>query len=213
MPNDSVIGAFSAEYAAKITGLTARQLAYWNNSGFFKPSIFMGADSERPLQIYSFNDLVGLRVIAVLIKIHKISLRTLRKVAEQLEKFSKTPWSNLKIMVCNKEVSFINPTTGLGQGALTKQGVFVEIIDEIKNVSEAAKRLNKRTDDQIGVIEKHRNVVHNVPVFAGTRVPVRAVKRFLDAGYSPSQILEEYPSLNLADIESVQHELSGRDAA
>jgi hypothetical protein len=43
----------------------------------------------------------------------------------------------------------------------------------------------------------------------GTRIPVRAVKAFADAGYSPEQIHREYPVLSLAAIEavleSVQH--------
>jgi uncharacterized protein (DUF433 family) len=43
-------------------------------------------------------------------------------------------------------------------------------------------------------------VAHNAPVLAGTRIPVRAIKRFNEAGYSVAQILSEYPTLTESDV-------------
>ncbi len=37
MSDDVLTGAFSAEHAAKITGLSPRQLADWDESTSFKP--------------------------------------------------------------------------------------------------------------------------------------------------------------------------------
>jgi DNA-binding transcriptional MerR regulator len=213
MSSNNIISTFSAEYAAKITGFSPRQLSYWDKIGFFKPSVMVADNAQHQIRIYSFNDLVGLRVVCVLQKQHKMSIQKLRKAAEQLEKYSRTPWSSLRLMVCKGEISFIDPNTGLGKGAITNQGVFVEIIDEIKHVNKLAKALNQRSESQIGTTERHRNVVHNMLVFAGTRVPIRAVERFLAAGYSTEQILEEYPSLSHADIEVARQNMNKLNAA
>jgi uncharacterized protein (DUF433 family) len=45
-------------------------------------------------------------------------------------------------------------------------------------------------------------VTHNTPVVAGTRIPTAAVRRFHEAGYSPSQIMREYPSLTPEDVKA-----------
>lgn len=47
------------------------------------------------------------------------------------------------------------------------------------------------------------DVAHNVLVIAGTRVPVRAIQRFLAAGFPVDEILVEYPSLAREDVEAV----------
>jgi uncharacterized protein (DUF433 family) len=167
----------------------------------------------KPLRVYSFKDVVGLRVIAVLMKEHKISVQHLRKIAQNLLNYTETPWSSLKLMVCKGEVSFIDPASGRAQGVLSGQYVLVPIIDQIQHVQRATADLSRRRADQIGAMENHRNVVHNARVFAGTRIPVRAVARFLDAGYSVEAIIDEYPSLTSADIEAVKREKSEQFAA
>jgi uncharacterized protein (DUF433 family) len=59
-----------------------------------------------------------------------------------------------------------------------------------------------RDKSQIGRIERNRYVNHNLPVIAGTRIPVNAIKRFSQAGYSNEEILSEYPELTLDDIKA-----------
>lgn len=57
-----------------------------------------------------------------------------------------------------------------------------------------------RERSKVGSVEKSRYVVHNAAVIGGTRIPVNAVKRFAEAGYSVEQILREYPDLTEQDI-------------
>ncbi len=42
-------------------------------------------------------------------------------------------------------------------------------------------------------------------MIAGTRIPVDAVKRFLERGTPLAEILEAYPSLRAEDVEAVEH--------
>jgi uncharacterized protein (DUF433 family) len=207
MSDDTVVSAFSADHVTRITGLTGRQLSHWDKIGFFKPTLTHTSDGAKPVRVYSFNDVVGLRVISVLRNEHRVSTQRLRATAKELAAYSQTPWSSLKLMVCKGEVSIVDPATGRGRGVFSGQYVLVPIIDQIHHVRRAAASLSVRRPDQIGATEKHRNVVHNARVFAGTRVPVRAVERFLAAGYSAPAILKEYPSLTLQDIEAVEKEI------
>jgi uncharacterized protein (DUF433 family) len=209
---ETVISAFSAEHVARITGLTSRQLGYWDKSGFFRPSYQQFEAGAKPLRVYSFHDVVGLRVLSVLLKEHNISVQHLRKIAKEIAHYTDTPWSSLRLAVCKGEVAILDPTTGKGRGIFSRQYILVPVIDQIRHVKRAAAEMSKRPHEQVGTIEKHRGVAHNARVFAGTRVPVRAVERFLDAGYSVDAILKEYPTLQRADIELVQHERSKQAA-
>ena len=61
-------------------------------------------------------------------------------------------------------------------------------------------KLFKRAKGTIGKITKQRNIAHNKPVIAGTRIKVKSVKAFVDAGYSIPAIQSEYPGLTKKDI-------------
>lgn len=202
--NGEVVRAFSVEHVAKITGLTPRQLAYWDRQGFFRPAYTNAGESVRPLRVYNFRDVVGLRVIAVLLHSHHVSLQHLRRVARELHQISETPWSSLTLGVCKGEVTIIDRMAGQGVGVLSGQYVLVPVIDQVRHVENAAEDLNRRHSGQIGSTERHRNIAHNATVFAGTRIPVRRVEQFLDAGYDVDGVMREFPSLEREDIEAVQ---------
>ena len=75
----TVASGFSAEVARQVVGISYRQLVYWDKTALLKPSIkpARGRGSRR---VYSFEDLVELKVIARLLT-PGISLGTVRKVA------------------------------------------------------------------------------------------------------------------------------------
>ncbi len=45
-------------------------------------------------------------------------------------------------------------------------------------------------------------VMHGKPVIAGTRIPVYVVLNLLAGGFSPEQVLKEYPDLILEDVQA-----------
>src|SRR5215472_894911 len=49
--------------------------------------------------------------------------------------------------------------------------------------SKAVSVLRARDAADIGKIERHRGTAENKPVIAGTRIPVKSIKAFSDAGY------------------------------
>jgi uncharacterized protein (DUF433 family) len=74
--------------------------------------------------------------------------------------------------------------------------------------------LQKRSADQKGKVAQNRMIAHNAPVVAGTRIPTSAIWNFQDAGYTPKQIQEQYPTLTLEDIRAaLAHERRQRKRA
>jgi uncharacterized protein (DUF433 family) len=201
------IRAFSADHVVRLTGLSHAQLRYWDKTKFFRPR-YAAENRRSPFsRVYSFQDVVGLRTLGVLRNLHGIPLQTLRKVARELSQYRDQPWSELVLYVLEKEVHFREPETEAIIGVLSKQYTFIRLRSIIHDVAAEAQKLKQRTGDHFGRIERHRYVMHNAWVIAGTRITTKAVWRFREAGYSPEGIIREYPPLTKQDIEAaLQHE-------
>jgi uncharacterized protein (DUF433 family) len=200
----NIISAFSADQVVRLTGLSMRQLAYWDELGFFQPQYASGDRRSPYSRIYSFKDVVGLRTLSILRNKYKCSLPHLRDVAEKLSAYSKTPWADLTLYVLKQKVQFDDPETGRTRGVVDGQYALLPISSIIEDVRKEAARLRERAPEQIGVIEKRRYVAHNAAVISGTRIRVSTILRFIEAGYSTADILKEYPSLTEADVEAAK---------
>lgn len=203
--HSNVIAAFSEEQTEKLTGVSRYQLRYWDRTGFYVPSY---AEKNRRMsfsRIYSYKDIVALRILNVLKNQYAVSLQQLRKVSEELARYGNDPerWTAANLYVLNKRVIWHEPGTRLPQVVASKQYVLPTlslervVADTRRDVQNA--RL-ERGKSEIGRISRKQYVNHNQAVIAGTRIPVKAIKRFLDAGYTAEQIISEYPELTLKDI-------------
>jgi uncharacterized protein (DUF433 family) len=204
---DNVITAFSAEQVERLTGLSKVRLSYWDRTGFFAPS-YADEDRRSPYsRIYSFRDVVGLRTLYRLTDEFGVSLQHLRKVAAKLSHLSNDLWSSQVLYVLDGKVVFDETGAGRLREVLSDQYVnglgLGEVVSEMR---QAVERLLRRRGDQIGQITRSRFVNHNAAVIAGTRIPVRAIRDFADAGYTIRQIIEEYPDLTERDVEAALKE-------
>src|ERR1700730_11594643 len=127
METGSVIQAFAAEHVARLTGLTNRQLNYWDDTGFFSPQYALDNRRSPYSRIYSFRDVVGLRTISILRKRYHIPLQNLRKAAEELSRHNDSPWSDLQLYVFNSEVHFREPDTDRVRGVRSDQYVNIQL--------------------------------------------------------------------------------------
>lgn len=191
--------AFTTDHVCRLTGLSLRQVRYWDKTGFFSPTLVHGARRAFG-RIYSFRDVVGLRTIAILRK--KIPLQELRRVGEWLLKHHQTPWSSLRLGLAGEEVVFFDPVTDVAvQAKSGEQTVLAMALEPIAHeMQKAAERLKERGSSDHGHIVRHRNVVHNAFTLAGTRVPTEAVWEFHQAGYKAEAIIEEFPRLTKKDV-------------
>ena len=74
---------FNTSAVSKITGLSKRQIDYWDTSHFIKPSVREAA-GQGSTRLYSFNDLIQLKVARTLLGTG-ISLQTIRKAVWYLK--------------------------------------------------------------------------------------------------------------------------------
>jgi uncharacterized protein (DUF433 family) len=200
----NITRAFSADQVVRLTGLSMRQLAYWDKLGFFQPQ-HAAEDRKTPhSRIYSFKDVVGLRTLSILKRTYKCSLPHLQSVAKELTAYSDAPWAELTLYVMKKKVQFKEPDSGRVRGVVDGQYALLPIRSVMEDVRQAAEQLRQREPEQIGKVEKHRYVSHQAAVISGTRIRVATIQHFIEAGYSPSDILKEYPSLTEADIEAAR---------
>jgi uncharacterized protein (DUF433 family)/DNA-binding transcriptional MerR regulator len=209
----NVVAAFSADQVVKLTGLTMRQLAYWDRTGFFRPH-YASTNRRSPYsRIYSFPDVVGLRTISLLKNVHGVTMAHLKRTAERLSKFTERPWSDIKLSVWNREVVWIDPETGRPETVLGGQGILFKVLDVIEDMKQKTRAFRVRGRDDFGKVVANKNVVRNRPVIAGTRISVDAIKRLAKDGFSAERIVEEYPSLTLADVDAALKYQGGKHAA
>jgi uncharacterized protein (DUF433 family) len=200
----SELAAFTAEHVCRLTGLSARQLRYWDQTEFFSPTLVEGFPRRPFGRIYSFRDVVGLRTISILRNEHRVPLQELRRVGAWLHERHEAAWSSLRFALKGRKVVFFDPDAGV---AVEPRGAGQEVLPIslqpiADDMSRAADRLRERSPDQIGQVVRNRYVVHNAWVVAGTRIPTTAIWNFHEAGYSADRIVGEYPRLTHADVEA-----------
>ena len=204
MEKREVIQGFSLENASQLTGLSIGQLRYWDRSGFFVPSLVQENRRLANSRIYTFRDLLALQVLKSLRMDLGVSLQHLREVKDRLCLMSDNEWNERRLFVLNRRVVF-DDAAGQRQEVVSGQFVFdIPLAVVRRNMQDAVELLSKRHQGQIGHSNQSRGVAHNRKVFARTRIPIDAVRAFIDEGYSDRQILDEYPGLKPSDIRMVR---------
>jgi DNA-binding transcriptional MerR regulator len=199
----NLTGAFTMEQAAKLSGLTKRQLAYWDKTNVFSPSLVKRRGHQPFGRVYSFQDIVALRTLALLRK--RFSLEKLRNLGAWLKQRYDQPWSSIRFYVAGNEIVYEDPesqafvsTQPVQQGALC-----IDLEPIAREASESLQQhLRKRDADDIGVIHRHRYTLRNDWIIGGTRIPVWIIKELHKSGYSIEGIIKEYPVLTRRDVEA-----------
>jgi uncharacterized protein (DUF433 family)/DNA-binding transcriptional MerR regulator len=208
----NVVAAFSEEQIGRMVGLTKSRLRYWARTDFFKPS-FVEENGRLPYsRFYSFKDIVALRTLEMLRVQNNVPLQHLRKVAETLSHLRDELWTATTLFVWNRNVSFVNPITGTPEDVLSGQyllGIPLnKVIEDTKNDVIA---FRSRPANTVGHLSRNRSVVRNALVVSGTRIPVSAIVRLREDGYTVDQIIDEYPDLTPEDVQAAL--AHGRDVA
>src|SRR5439155_14997477 len=135
-------------------------------------------DRSRPYsRLYSFRDLVSLKVLNALRNECKVPLQELRRVKEILAHLGDDLWTQTTLYVNNKRVAVENPATGMKEEVVTGQGVLqIALMIVAGNLRRAIDDMRERRADTVGKITQNRGLMNNRPVLAGTRIPVRSIK-------------------------------------
>ncbi len=186
-----------------MTGLTKGRLRYWASTDFFRPSFVEEDQRLAYSRFYSFKDVVALRTLEILRVQNSVPLQHLRKVAAKLSHLKDDLWTKTVLFVVNKEVHFENPENGKSEGVLSGQyllGIPLPLKQVIEDTSADIININQRREETVGHIARKRSIARNAWVVAGTRIPIGAIKRLKEDGYSDAQIIMEYPVLTPEDI-------------
>jgi uncharacterized protein (DUF433 family) len=199
----NLIETFSEETTSRLTGVSVRQLRYWDGDGFFSPSLAYEDRSVAYSRLYSFRDIVSLKVLNTLRNDAGVPLQHLRDVKIKLLGLGDDLWAATTLYVHNKRVAFVNPETDTLEEVVSGQGLLqIPLKVASDNMRDTIVRLKQRNPDNIGKFERTRKIAHNQLVIAGTRIPVDSVKAFAAAGYSIERIKLEYPTLTTEDIQA-----------
>jgi uncharacterized protein (DUF433 family) len=199
----NVVAAFSEEQVQRITGLTIGRLRYWAKTDFFAPS-FVEDNPRLPYsKFYSFKDIVALRTLEMLRVQNSVPLQHLRIVADRLSHLREELWTRTTLFVENKKVLVVDPESKTHYEVVSGQyrlGIPLEkVINDTKTDIIA---FRSRPENAIGHISRNRSIMRNEMVISGTRIPVKAIIRLSEDGYSTDQIIAEYPDLRPEDVES-----------
>ena len=97
-------GSFSTAQTARLTGLSPRQLDYWDRQGFVRPSL-VRASGYGSARRYSFEDLVRLRVAAKL-RAAGFGLPKIRQCVQTLRRLdpSREGMADVRLLVLGSRV-------------------------------------------------------------------------------------------------------------
>jgi DNA-binding transcriptional MerR regulator len=121
----------------KIVGITYRQLDYWARTELVTPSI-RDASGSGTQRLYSFQDLVTLRVIKNLLDTG-VSLQRVRKAVDHLQSMDR-PISGVTLMSDGKGVYEAHSPQAVVDLLRKGQGVFAIAVDRVWQDMESATR-------------------------------------------------------------------------
>ncbi|MDJ1172153.1 DUF433 domain-containing protein [Roseofilum sp. BLCC_M154] len=203
MSDANVIGAFSEQQICKLSGLSKYQVSRWRRAGFVSPE-YKGSPDARGAysNVYSFKDLLILRVLGNLNKNYNVPYGELKRAGKKLNELGLGDWASTRIWVLGKRVVFDDPATDQKFEATSDQFVIEIALEAVtSSAREAIREYNERGDDRVAVIEKKRQLKSSQEVFGGTRITVKAIQGYIQAGYSNDQIISDFPDLTDKDVE------------
>jgi DNA-binding transcriptional MerR regulator len=149
---------FSADQASRFTGCTSHQLRYWDRISLVKPSVQSTGGRPGVRRLYSFRDLVALRVIKSLLE-GGMSLQRVRRAIEFLRKKAglEEHLSELRLVTDGKSIFKVCRTDGELLDALKEgQMAFFLAIGDIARTVDA--RVTQYLYDRDEFIEALRRV-------------------------------------------------------
>lgn len=198
MDTDGVV-VFTEAKVRALAGISKRQLRYWARD-LARPVIDKKITVHRGVRLYDYDGVLTVMVLAEL-KGRGKSLQYLRQVARLIEEEG-LRFPELRFATSGSRVHFQRPT-GEWQDAERNQAIDADIVP-LRPLREKVDRSMQRDPSSVGKTERRRGAMGSKELVAGTRVPVAAVRRYLDRGISDAEVLEAFPMLDPADVEAVR---------
>jgi uncharacterized protein (DUF433 family) len=197
-PGDTLTRAFTADQVRSLTGLSKRQIQYWDEQQFIRPSLTARQGRGRR-RLYDFRDLVALRTAAQLRADHQ-SLQLIRRVDSYLRELDyEKPMAEIRFEVSGGELYFEEADT-VRHARRPEQSVIRGTVPLGKLVRSLQADIAKLDRRPTGLLERRRRTLGGKLLIAGTRIPVAIVQRLHADGASVKAILEMFPDLRRRDV-------------
>lgn len=195
---DALIGVSRAT-AARVIGISERRLLSWNDTGLVSPSLST-ALGVRVIWTFSLGDLVQGRVVKAR-EAQGMHVRHIRRIVEAVRSsVHPRPLASLSWGVSGQEIFVGYPDGSWVGDRRPNQNVLIDTIDLEEIRGDARRSAQERRPEHVGSVESRRGALGSKDVFAGTRIPVKAVVEYLQRGASDQRILEGFPDLRAEDI-------------
>lgn len=115
---------YDSKTASRIVGVSLRQLQYWDEQDFLRPSV-QPAEGRGTKRLYSFHDLVCLKVVKDLAH-HGFNLQTIRRCLKPLKDYSsetERPSESLKYLTDGEKLFVITNDREIILDAMDRQFV------------------------------------------------------------------------------------------
>ncbi|MCH1867008.1 DUF433 domain-containing protein [Nocardioides sp. CFH 31398] len=211
---DDNLVVFSRARAARLAGLTARQLDYWRTTLLLEPATNERISSARAVRLYSFTDMVALVTISRLLD-RKVPLQRIRKVVDRLRAAGReNPLVELKFGVYGAtdatRAAHVHLTVRFADGHIEVDDapgqpvLGEEVLVDLEEIRASLRDARRRDAATVGETEKRRNALGSKPLIAGTRIPVATILRYFRAQVPDSEILEAFPALAAEDLDALR---------
>jgi DNA-binding transcriptional MerR regulator len=155
---------FTSHQASRLTGTTARQLRYWDQIGLVKPSIQGTGGRPGVPRLYSFRDLVALKVVRSLLE-GGMSLQRIRRAWDYLNRKAGLDQHLSEVKLVTDGVSIFKVVRKRGEllDALKEgQMAFFVAIDEIaRSVDDGVAQFREDRDRFVRALEEARREARN----------------------------------------------------
>lgn len=193
----------SRDRAAGIAGLSTRQVDYWSSTGVVRPTVDTRLTPSRPIRLYAFTELMSLMVAAEL-RNRKVSLQHIRVIVNHLRQVGyESPLTELRFATVKGQVYFQH-SDGEWEGGIRPNQVVIHEVLALEPLRARVSQARQRNPGDVGRIERRRGTMGYKPVFAGTRVPVATVQRYIAAGKATEEIIESFPALEPGDVDAAR---------
>ena len=208
---------FNTKTISRISGLSARQVDYWDRTHFIKPSV-SEASGYGSVRLYSFNDLIQLKVAKTLMD-KGISLQKIRKAISYLKKNMpgiERPLSELKfltdgetIFVLTRDKKIIIDT--LKSGQLIFSIALGEIVESLKGDVLSLRKERKYTVTVRG--KKYPVVLHPDMEDGGYWIECPSLPGCASQGDTAEEALEMIKDAIKGHLEVMEEGKKGRKAS
>lgn len=152
---------FDSKTVSRIVGVSLRQIQYWDERGFIRPSVRL-AEGRGTKRLYSYSDLVQLKVVKDL-QSHGLSLQKIRRCLHYLKRYfpeMARPLGSLRCLTDGDRLFVLTSDKNRILDVMNRQFVFSlgighlvrELDGEVKRLGgrrrQRALRLQRRVEDK-----------------------------------------------------------------